>query len=69
MRWISHSTVDEIPWLLHGVVIGALILWLYTKVSGAQDGFLDSSVREQPASRSARRRCICSCGRGLNRSG
>jgi exopolysaccharide biosynthesis polyprenyl glycosylphosphotransferase len=28
---ISHSTVDDLPWLLHAVVIGALIFWLYAR--------------------------------------
>jgi hypothetical protein len=32
---ISHSTVDDIPWLLHGAVIGTLILRL-SKLSPAQ---------------------------------
>lgn len=28
---ISHSTVDEIPWIFHALVVGSLGLWAYTK--------------------------------------
>ena len=26
---ISHSTVDDIPWLFHALVVGSLLMWLY----------------------------------------
>jgi exopolysaccharide biosynthesis polyprenyl glycosylphosphotransferase len=28
---ISHSTVDDLPWLFHATVIGTLLLWLYSR--------------------------------------
>jgi exopolysaccharide biosynthesis polyprenyl glycosylphosphotransferase len=33
VKRMSHSTVDDLPWLFHAVVMGTLILWLYAKVS------------------------------------
>jgi exopolysaccharide biosynthesis polyprenyl glycosylphosphotransferase len=30
VKRISHSTVDDLPWLLHAVVAGTLLLWLYS---------------------------------------
>jgi exopolysaccharide biosynthesis polyprenyl glycosylphosphotransferase len=30
---ISYSTVDDLPWLFHATVIGALIFWLYSKAT------------------------------------
>lgn len=30
---ISHSTVDDIPWLLHAALVGGLLFWLYARVS------------------------------------
>jgi exopolysaccharide biosynthesis polyprenyl glycosylphosphotransferase len=33
VKRISHSTVDELPWLLHAVMTGTLLLWFYSKVS------------------------------------
>lgn len=30
---ISHSTVDDLPWLFHATVIGGLLLWLYARYS------------------------------------
>jgi exopolysaccharide biosynthesis polyprenyl glycosylphosphotransferase len=32
IKRISHSTVDDLPWLLHALVIGGLFLWAYYKV-------------------------------------
>jgi exopolysaccharide biosynthesis polyprenyl glycosylphosphotransferase len=32
MKRVSHSTVDDIPWLFHGLVIGSLLTWLAFKV-------------------------------------
>jgi exopolysaccharide biosynthesis polyprenyl glycosylphosphotransferase len=31
VKRISHSTVDDLPWLLHATVVGTLLLWLYAK--------------------------------------
>jgi exopolysaccharide biosynthesis polyprenyl glycosylphosphotransferase len=31
LRRVSHSTVDDIPWLFHGVVIGTLVTWVLFK--------------------------------------
>jgi exopolysaccharide biosynthesis polyprenyl glycosylphosphotransferase len=31
VKRISHSTVDDLPWLLHATVIGTLLLWLFSK--------------------------------------
>jgi len=33
VKRISHSTVDDIPWLLHAVIVGGLLFWLYARVS------------------------------------
>jgi exopolysaccharide biosynthesis polyprenyl glycosylphosphotransferase len=33
VKRISHSTVDDLPWLLHATMIGALLVWLYSKLS------------------------------------
>ena len=29
---VSHSTVDDIPWLFHALVVGSLGLWAYYRV-------------------------------------
>ncbi len=29
---VSHSTVDDIPWVFHAVIIGVLLLWVYYKI-------------------------------------
>jgi exopolysaccharide biosynthesis polyprenyl glycosylphosphotransferase len=31
LKRVSHSTVDDLPWLFHGVVIGTLLTWLVFK--------------------------------------
>ncbi len=31
VKRISHSTVDDLPWLLHATIVGTLLLWLYAK--------------------------------------
>jgi exopolysaccharide biosynthesis polyprenyl glycosylphosphotransferase len=31
LKRVSHSTVDDIPWLFHGVVIGTLVTWVAFK--------------------------------------
>jgi len=33
IKRISHSTVDDLPWLLHATIIGGLVLWLYSRYS------------------------------------
>jgi exopolysaccharide biosynthesis polyprenyl glycosylphosphotransferase len=33
VKRISHSTVDDIPWLLHAALVGGLLFWLYARVS------------------------------------
>jgi exopolysaccharide biosynthesis polyprenyl glycosylphosphotransferase len=30
---VSHSTVDDVPWLFHGIVLGSLATWLWWKVA------------------------------------
>ncbi len=34
VKRISHSTVDDLPWLVHAVVIGTLLVWLYSRYTG-----------------------------------
>jgi exopolysaccharide biosynthesis polyprenyl glycosylphosphotransferase len=34
VKRISHSTVDDVPWLLHAVAVGTLLLWLYSRWTG-----------------------------------
>jgi exopolysaccharide biosynthesis polyprenyl glycosylphosphotransferase len=31
VKRISHSTVDDLPWLFHAVTAGTLLLWLYSR--------------------------------------
>src|SRR3954447_21200971 len=31
LKRVSHSTVDDLPWLFHGVVIGTLLTWALFK--------------------------------------
>lgn len=33
VKRISHSTVDDLPWLFHALLVGCLLLWLYSKES------------------------------------
>jgi exopolysaccharide biosynthesis polyprenyl glycosylphosphotransferase len=34
---VSHSTVDDIPWVFHAVLVGVLVLWVFYKfVAGEQ---------------------------------
>ena len=33
VKRISHSTVDDLPWLFHATVIGGLLLWLYSTLT------------------------------------
>jgi exopolysaccharide biosynthesis polyprenyl glycosylphosphotransferase len=29
---VSHTTIDDVPWLFHGLLIGTLLLWAYYRV-------------------------------------
>jgi exopolysaccharide biosynthesis polyprenyl glycosylphosphotransferase len=31
VKRITHSTVDDLPWLFHASVVGGLLLWLYSR--------------------------------------
>ncbi|MGI8904366.1 MAG: sugar transferase [Solirubrobacteraceae bacterium] len=33
VKRISHSTVDDLPWLLHAVLLGGLLVWVYSRVT------------------------------------
>jgi FlaA1/EpsC-like NDP-sugar epimerase len=33
---VSHGTVDDLPWLFHALLVGALLSWLYYKLVGEQ---------------------------------
>jgi len=33
---VSHSTVDDIPWVFHAVLLGVLLLWVYYKFLGSR---------------------------------
>ena len=30
---VSHSTVDDVPWLFHALLVGSLGLWAYSKIA------------------------------------
>jgi exopolysaccharide biosynthesis polyprenyl glycosylphosphotransferase len=32
IKRISHSTVDDLPWLLHALLVGCLLIWVFYKV-------------------------------------
>jgi exopolysaccharide biosynthesis polyprenyl glycosylphosphotransferase len=36
VKRISHSTVDDLPWLVHAVMVGSLGFWLYARYSPMQ---------------------------------
>jgi exopolysaccharide biosynthesis polyprenyl glycosylphosphotransferase len=36
VKRVSHSSVDDIPWLFHALVVGGLALWLLFRLAGAQ---------------------------------
>lgn len=36
VKRISHSTVDDLPWLVHATIVGSLLLWVYGKLSPLQ---------------------------------
>src|SRR5262249_27501236 len=29
LKRVSHSTVDDVPWLFHSLIVGTLLSWLY----------------------------------------
>jgi exopolysaccharide biosynthesis polyprenyl glycosylphosphotransferase len=31
LKRVSHSTVDDLPWLFHALVVGTLLMWLFFK--------------------------------------
>ena len=33
VKRISHSTVDDLPWLFHATLVGSLLIWLYSRHS------------------------------------
>jgi exopolysaccharide biosynthesis polyprenyl glycosylphosphotransferase len=41
---VSHSTVDDIPWVFHAVLVGVLLLWLYYKLVSAHQLVLSEVV-------------------------
>jgi exopolysaccharide biosynthesis polyprenyl glycosylphosphotransferase len=34
VKRISHSTVDDLPWLFHAIAAGTLLFWLYSRYTG-----------------------------------
>ncbi|HEY2601376.1 MAG TPA: sugar transferase [Thermoleophilaceae bacterium] len=32
LKRVSHSTVDDVPWLFHALIVGTLLSWLYYEV-------------------------------------
>ncbi len=34
---ISHTTLDDLPWLFHSMLVGSLLLWLYFRVLPTRD--------------------------------
>ena len=37
IKRISHTAVDDIPWLFHAMLVGSLLFWLYFRVVPARD--------------------------------
>jgi exopolysaccharide biosynthesis polyprenyl glycosylphosphotransferase len=44
MKRISHSTVDDLPWILHALLVGGLLLWIYYKLLPTRQLTLDDVV-------------------------
>jgi len=44
VKRISHSTVDDLPWLLHAVLVGSLLTWAYYKWAPAPKLVLEEIV-------------------------
>lgn len=36
VKRISHSTADDLPWLVHAVMVGVLLVWLFSKETPLQ---------------------------------
>ncbi len=34
VKRISHTSLDDVPWLFHALVVGTLFLWAYFKITG-----------------------------------
>ena len=49
VKRISHSTVDDLPWLFHATVIGVLLAWLVREV--LPDGPTDFCARASCSAR------------------
>jgi exopolysaccharide biosynthesis polyprenyl glycosylphosphotransferase len=37
IKRVSHTTVDDIPWLFHALLVGALLLWVHYRLVPAPD--------------------------------
>jgi exopolysaccharide biosynthesis polyprenyl glycosylphosphotransferase len=37
LKRVSHTTVDDVPWLFHAVLVGSLLTWLYQRLAPAPD--------------------------------
>jgi exopolysaccharide biosynthesis polyprenyl glycosylphosphotransferase len=37
IKRISHSTVDDLPWLFHALLVGGLLFWAYVKIFPTSD--------------------------------
>ncbi|HLY49000.1 MAG TPA: exopolysaccharide biosynthesis polyprenyl glycosylphosphotransferase [Solirubrobacteraceae bacterium] len=37
VKRVTHSTVDDLPWLFHATLVGGLLLWLYAKYTPMAD--------------------------------
>jgi exopolysaccharide biosynthesis polyprenyl glycosylphosphotransferase len=35
MKRIGHGTVDDLPWVFHGMLVGSLLLWLWFRIAPA----------------------------------
>ncbi len=41
---VSHSTVDDVPWIFHALVVGGLGLWLFSKAAPVHRLFFSEGV-------------------------
>jgi exopolysaccharide biosynthesis polyprenyl glycosylphosphotransferase len=37
MKRISHSTLDDVPWVFHAVLVGSLLFWVYFRIVPARE--------------------------------
>jgi exopolysaccharide biosynthesis polyprenyl glycosylphosphotransferase len=49
VKRISHTTVDDVPWLFHALLVGSLLLWLYFKALPTEKLTLAASAAFVPA--------------------